>query len=183
MNRSGLFFILLFSVTLNLLGERAEARRSGYNYVSIGTQVHSYVDILRPDTLEPKRLSEDFSLNIDFRIFRVFSLMLIGGQSFDTERRFFGLGFRADLPGIFFVNGTINDLIHRKRRRGTATYFSYQSLVVNFQDGSSNVTGERFALGMDFDLDDDFYLNVEPAIYSQDGNRYFSGALGIGIEF
>ena len=173
------FLISTLVLTFSL---SSQARRTGYSYVSLVSQAHYYHDLLQEDGPDLE-INPDVSLNLEIRTYRVFSILLTGGTAFDSSRVFYGFGFRADLPGFFMFGGNINDLIHRKRRKGVTTYFSASALLTEMPGEPKAIVAGRYALGMDIDLNHTFFINIEPSLYSHGGNQFLSLGAGLGIEF
>lgn len=181
-------YILVFVLMSSMFTDVAEARRrrrrrAKPSVFSVSTQFRYYNDILQREGNVPLELGPDLSLNFEFKVHRIFSILLIGGQSLDQFRTFAGAGLRVNLPGVFFFGGNLAEIALQKRRKGLLTYTSFTALVNDVQNQDLNIVANRYALGMDISLNPTVFLNIEPSLYSFGGNQFFSAALGLGMEF
>jgi hypothetical protein len=158
------------------------ARRS--KYFAFYGQHHSYSDITSSgSSSDRKTLSNDYSLNLDIRMIRIFILTLHGGQSFDSSRKHAGLGFKVDLPGFFMLGGNINDLIRRKKRKGINTSIHWKTYVIQDTSQEGKYVGNRFSFSADIKFTDSLFLNLDLGLYSHRGDQYLSPTFGLGFEF
>ena len=157
------------------------ARRS--KYFALYGQYNSYSDLVNNSSNEKKELSSDYSLNLDIRLIRIFIITLHGGQSFDGERTFSGLGFKVDLPGFFMFGGNINDLIRRKKRKGINTSIHWKTYVISDANQGDRYIGNRVSFSADMKLTDSMFMNLDLGLYSHKGDQFLSPTLGLGFEF
>ena len=175
--RYRLFFIIL----IQLVGLDCWAGRG--KYFSIYPQYHHYTDIVNNSGNEFKELEGDIAINLEIRLVRIFSMTLVAGSTASGSRTYSGLGFKTDLPGFFLLGGKINDLIHKKRRRGINTYFAWTNHIVQEEGQGDRFVGNRFSLGADVFVSKSVFLNMELGLYSLRGDQFLSPTLGFGVEF
>ncbi|MCB0378625.1 MAG: hypothetical protein KDD33_09050 [Bdellovibrionales bacterium] len=166
--------VFIFSLP-SMAGRRAK-------YFAVYSQYTSFSDLLTDSSNNRKYLSAENSLNFDIRLMRIFVLNLHGGQAVDNQRRFSGAGIKVDLPGFFMLGGSINDLIHRRKRKPINTSFGYKSFIVQQQGQGDRYASGRFILATDIMLGS-FFINLELGLYNQRGDQYLSTAAGLGVEF
>ena len=171
----------IFLILIQLFCHSSFAAKA--KYFSVYTQYYYYTDIVNNSGNAEKELSQDVAFNAELRIYRIFSITGVMGQSLDSSRTFVGIGFKTDLPGIFLLGGSINDLIHRKRRKGMNTYFSFMNHIIQEGEGGDRFVGNRFNWGADIFISDPIYLNLEIGLYSIKGDQFLSPTLGFGVEF
>lgn len=152
---------------------------------SIDVKYLMFNDIQSDPTTPRKDIGSQLATSLNLRFFRTFSLCGLYNvsveKSVDTISAY-GLGLRMDLPGIFFINGTANDLVRKRKRRSINSYFQWSKLQIREANAKSYVA-DRMAFGLDGFVAGNFYLNFEVALYSHQGNQFLSPGIGIGYEF
>ena len=166
---------------LLLVCSSASAR--GYKRFSMYINYNYYEDILNNSSNQAVDLGEDLSLSFDIRMSRIFILTLHGGSALDSSRNFWGLGFKADLPGFFMLGGNVQEFIRKRKRRGINTSIYWKTYVISKTGQSALLVGNRFGFSLDFLITREFFINLDLGLYSDDGNQYFSPSLGLGYEF
>ena len=175
------YFILALILTSLIPSVGYSARRS--KYFALYSQYHSYTDLVNNSDNPKKELSPDYSINLDIRLIRIFILTIHGGQSFDSQRTFSGLGFKVDLPGFFMFGGDINDLIRRKKRKGINTSIHWKTYILNDSNQGDRYVGNRLSFSADMKLTNTLFLNLDLGLYSHRGDQFLSPSLGLGFEF
>ena len=150
---------------------------------SVYGRFHTMTDVVGSSDVKKMELSSEYAIYADLRFFRIFSLTFSGGQSTDSNRQYFGLGLKADVPGLFFVGGELKDLAHKRRRRDINTYFIWSAFMVNDNARNTSSLANRYGGGIDFFLWSDTFLNLELAFFTYNGNTFISSAAGLGWEF
>lgn len=169
----------------------AQAQQYGDSFMnkprllSLDAKYSMYDDVQNDPNQPRKEIADQVAVSANIRFYRIFSLCALFNQSLDSkidQVRSFGLGFRVDLPGIFFFGGSPTELIRKRKRRDINTYFQWSKLQVQ-EPAAEKYVADRMAFGLDGFITGDFYLNFEVALYSHQGNQFFSPGVGIGYEF
>lgn len=109
--------------------------------------------------------------------------MLHGGTNFDGDRSYGGIGFKVDLPGFFLISPRRRELNRQKKKRGLNTSFYWKSYIVSRQNQSESFIGNKFGFSADTFLSENYFLNFDIGLYSDDGNQFFNYGMGLGYEF
>lgn len=143
----------------------------------------TYSDIVKNASNPQDELASTISINANIRVYRIFSLMASYGTSVDDEWSYYGLGFKIDLPGFFFIGGLTNDLVHTRKNRGVNSYVSFGKYSATQVGLGDSFVNDRLSYGLDIFLGGDLYMNIDLGILSHQGNQFLAPAVGLGYEF
>lgn len=180
-----LFFLILILNPIWASAQYLDSLSNKSRPLSIDVKYLTFNDIQTNASSPRKEIAPELAISANLRFYRTFSFCVMMNQSMNKSIDSisgYGLGLRVDLPGIFFINGMVNDLVRKRKRRDINTYFQWGKLQITESNAQSYVA-DRMAFGLDGFIAGDLYLAFEAAIYSHQGNQFISPGVGIGYEF
>ncbi|MCC6138418.1 MAG: hypothetical protein IT287_07275 [Bdellovibrionaceae bacterium] len=154
---------------------------SKYKRISFDIQHTTFNDIVANSTNEVLELEPVLNLNVNLRFYRTYSLTIAHGESGTWSYN--GLGFRMDLPGVFFLGGNSNDFVRKAKRSKWNSYMSFAKLMTEADGEPEKFVCDRLGFGLDAFIVGGFYLNTELNLFSYKGNQFLSPTVGVGFEF
>lgn len=150
---------------------------------------YSDIQVSTADPSVDTSLAPTYDVEITMRLKSYFSLGAMAGQSTNGEDQNFGLGFRCDTPGFFFIGGKpTKDAMYPMRRYPMNTSIFGYFVQQNRKDEATNLTnrytGSNLGLAIDLFLFNPYtFLSVQASIFNMKGNAYFANSVGLGVQF
>lgn len=170
---------------LLLLSTEAQAQYdniySKYQRLSFDAQYFTFSDILNNATNESITLDPMINVNLNFRFYRTYSLILSHGES--SVWSYNGVGLRIDLPGVFFLGGSTSDFIRKSKRKNWNSYFQVSKLLTQAEGEPEEFVCDKTGFGLDAFITGGVYINVELNFFSYKGNQFLAPGVGLGFEF
>lgn len=154
---------------------------SKYRRVSIDVQYSTFNDIVESPGNEILELDSVLNVNLNLRLYRIFSFVISHGEA--STWSYSGAGFRIDLPGVLFLNGSPNDFVRKSKRRNWNSYMQFEKLMATADGLEASFVCDKMGFGLDAFIAGDLYLNVEMNLFSYQGNQFLSPTIGLGFEF
>lgn len=149
---------------------------------SIDLQYHTLTDLVSDPNNPRKDLSGTYGANLNLRFYRTFSLITSYFKAQDSSFSGYGLGFRVDLPGFFWLGGVANDFVRRRKKQSVNTYLQWSKFLIK-EGGLDSYVADRIGFGCDVFITEFSYLNFEIMSYSHQGNQFMAFGTGLGFEF
>lgn len=178
---SHFFTYLAVSFFCSFTYAKFESPYSHYKRLSFDFQYTTFNDLVTNSANEVLTLEPILNINMNFRFYRSFSLILSHGAS--KEWNYSGAGLRVDLPGVFFIGTLPTDSIRKTKKRNWNSYISFSKLLATTEGQPDDFVCDRAGFGLDAFVFADLYLNVEANLFSYQGNQFFSPVIGVGFEF
>jgi hypothetical protein len=177
---------LLLYLSLLLLSSTSYAQYydgvySKYRRVSLDVQYMTFNDIVESPGNEILELDSVLNANLNLRLHRIFSFVLSHGEA--SSWSYNGAGFRIDLPGVFFLDGSANDFVRKGKRRNWNSYMQFTKLMATADGLEDSFVCDKMGFGLDAFVAGGLYLNAEVNLFSYQGNQFFSPVVGLGFEF
>lgn len=188
------FFFILTSVLVFSTCERAIARPLGNDRFSVDMyqSVFQNVSLLQQNNLN---LPPSIDLEISWRFYKTFSMRLIGSSFSEGAGSGyiqgsisqFGVGFKVDLPGFFFLGAKQSDLSRVGKRWPicTSAFLDLVQIQAKYPDGAE-VSGisNRFGVVTDaFLFNPLVYLSVRGGGFNYRGDNFTFYSVGLGAIF
>lgn len=154
---------------------------SQYRRVSVDVQYSTFNDILNSPGNDVLELDSVVNVNLNLRFYRIFSFIISHGEA--STWNYNGAGFRIDLPGIWFLNGSPNEFVRKAKRRSWNSYLQIQKLITKSDTEIETFVCDKLGYGLDAFIAGNLYLNAELNLFSYQGNQFLSPTIGVGFEF
>lgn len=182
MNMSKVFlYVCLIFFSPALYAQYDSYLYSKYKRISLDAQYTTFTDIVNTPGNEVLELDPVMNFNLNLRFYRTYSLTISRGQA--STWNYNGVGFRIDLPGVFFLGGTSNDFVRKAKRRGWNSYLTIAKLMAQAEGLEEKFVCDKVGFGLDAFIFRGFYLNTELNLFSYQGNQFMSPTVGVGFEF
>lgn len=174
-------YISLMLFSTEAFAQYYDSAYSKYRRVSVDVQYTSFSDILNSPGNEITELDSILNVNLNLRIYRTFSFVLSHGEA--STWSYNGFGFRVDLPGVYFLNGSANDFVRKAKKRSWNSYLQVHKLLATAEGIEDSFVCDKMGFGLDAFIAGSLYLNVELDLFSYQGNQFFAPIVGVGFEF
>lgn len=156
---------------------------SKYQRLSFDVQYLTFSDVLNNEDPGADTLTLDpvMNVNLNFRFYRTYSLTLSHGES--STWSYNGVGFRFELPGVFFLGGSTSDFVRKSKRKDWNSYMQYSKMLTVADSEPHRFVCDKIGFGLDAFVGGGLYLNAEVNMFSYKGNQFFTPAIGVGFEF
>jgi len=182
-----LCLLLLFGSFSESVGA---ARFKGRSIMSVTAYSSQFTDIKASAGagVSDQSLSSSLDIEADLRLHSFFSLGLLYGKFTDDLRNNYGVGFRVDTPGYFWIGSRSGDFRLARRKYPVNTSIFAFLLQHEQEDETTHVrtrsVGSNLGLTLDLFLFNPYsYLSTQIGIYNIQGNAYLNYGFGLGIQF
>lgn len=171
-------------------------RAKNTSTIGMTTYLSHFSDLSLSDGQEEIELPDSLQVELTFRFQAIFNLMLSAGKFLHDEesdigtlaakRNSFSLGFKVDLPGVFFV-GTEN-FARRQGKKWPFNSFLYGAITrvstENISGSTDSSMATHYGLGFDiFLFNQVVYLSFYAGGFQFETNTFLHTAGGIGVTF
>ncbi len=179
MQKAFLYFcLLLFSSAAHAQYDNIYSK---YQRLSFDVQYLTFSDILSTSEGDTLALDPIINVNLNFRFYRTYSLILSHGEA--SSWSYNGVGFRVDLPGVFFLGGSSSDFVRKSKRKDWNSYMQFSKNITEAIGEPKKFVCDKIGFGLDAMITKGLYINAEANLFSYKGNQFFAPAIGLGFEF
>lgn len=186
------FFITLLALEAfgsNVFLYNSNKKTKGYDlsltqFTIKDIKISDGVSSLIPTTLSAELL---------FRVYHNFQIAILAQSSSgdpkapNLKNTEYGLGFKANIPGIFFLGARKRQLIVKNKNKPYNTAIYTNLLNYKMTNSSDNTSDEGYetVFGFEFDvfLMSPMYLKINLQLHNRGGNFFSGTGIGLGYEF